>query len=193
MQKGLSLRSFLAEGGQTQVLILAGIVILIAVAGGIFFLGRMTTPKPQPSPLSTEAPAKVEDPTANWKTSISKGGEFSFKYPPSWYPEDNPGYPGGNNVGFFLVGTKADHGYGDHKGNEVFTFELSDDNRSLADLKNNYYKDATELTISGKPALRTSFNLFIIKPSQTKVLNIVGGTEEARKYIDQILSTFRFD
>lgn len=79
------------QKGQAQVLILAGIVILIAVAGGVFYWGRLTAPKPQPqtaaisspqpSPLSTEASAKVEDPTANWKTYTNEEYRYLFKYP----------------------------------------------------------------------------------------------------------------
>ena len=81
------------QKGQTQVLILAGIVILLALAGGIFFLGRLTAPKtqtpvvtssPQPSDLSTEASAKVENPTTNWKTYTNSTYGYSFKYPEDW-------------------------------------------------------------------------------------------------------------
>lgn len=87
MQKGLPLRSFLAEGGQTQVLILAGIVLTIALAGGIFYLGRVTAPKPQnvttsPQPSPTLSQTSSPDPTANWKTYTTE--EFSIKYPPSY-------------------------------------------------------------------------------------------------------------
>ena len=79
------------QKGQTGILILTGIVILIAVAGGIFFLGRVSVPKPeapvatsspQPSPLSTETPAQVEDPTTNWKTYTDSQYKFTLKYPP---------------------------------------------------------------------------------------------------------------
>lgn len=72
------------QKGQVQVLILAGIVILVAVAGGIFFLGRITAPKPQTqTPVTTSSPQPFPtsvDETANWKTYSTK--EIYFKYPP---------------------------------------------------------------------------------------------------------------
>lgn len=95
-QKGLPLRSFLAESGQTQVLILAGIVLLLAVAGGVFYWGRLTAPKPQPqTPVTTSSPQPSPTPTdasrepngsaktADWKTYIRKN-VFEIKYPPNW-------------------------------------------------------------------------------------------------------------
>jgi hypothetical protein len=81
-QKGLPLRSPLAEGGQTQVLILAGIVILLLVAGGIFFLGRITAPKSEaPVTTSSPQPSPTTDPNVNWKTYTNARYGFSFKYP----------------------------------------------------------------------------------------------------------------
>lgn len=86
-QKGLPLRIFLAEGGQTQILILAGIVILVAVAGGIFYLGRISAPKPQnvatssPQPSTTLSPTTSPDPTANWKTYTNARHAYTIQYP----------------------------------------------------------------------------------------------------------------
>ena len=174
------------------------IVLLIAAAiGGYLFYTNYSNNRSKiiSSPTIqqvTQPSSTTTDEIANWKTYTSKYGEFSFKYPPNWYTENVPGFPEGNNVSFFLVGTKADHGYGDHKGNEVFSFELSDDNRTLEELQKNYYSNATNLTVSSKPAIKTTFNLYIIKPSVTKKLNLVGGLKEAQQYLDQILSTFKF-
>lgn len=78
------------QKGQAQVLILAGIVLAIALAGGIFYLGRITTPKPenvitsspQPSPAPDETVYTESDRSANWKTyTNTKEPKFSFKYP----------------------------------------------------------------------------------------------------------------
>lgn len=105
-QKGLPLRSFSAEGGQTGILILVGIVILIAVSGGIFYLGRITTPKPpastqrgeqpqnistpspQPSPIPDETVYTEASRSANWKTYKNNRFNFSFSYPWHWELED---------------------------------------------------------------------------------------------------------
>lgn len=129
---------------------------------------------------------------ADWKTYIFKSNEFSFQYPSIWYPNENQNYPGGNNISFFLNGSKADHGFGDHVGNEVFSLEISDDKRTLQELKNNYYPTATVSVIAGKDAIITSFNLYIIKMSSSKNLTIVGGIKAADLYRDQILSTLKF-
>lgn len=117
---------------------------------------------------------------------------FIFKYPVEWYAVEHPDYPGGNNISFFLIGTKADHGYGDHKGNEVFSLEFSEDKRSLDELKNNYYPGSTSLTIAEKPAIKTSFGLIIVKPTTDTKLNLVTGIEEAKPYVSQILPSFKF-
>ena len=191
------------QKGQMQVFILIGIIILVSFAGGAYYLGRQTLslrgasetsdaailPTSSPTPNVSPAPSDAGE-MANWKTYTHSS--FIFKYPDNWYPEDNPDYPGGNNVSFFLVGTKADHGYGDYKGNEVFSFEFSEDGRLLEELKRDYYQNAVELMVGDKPAIKTSFGLLIVKSSANKKLNIVGGIEAAKPYLDQILSTFRF-
>lgn len=141
-------------------------------------------------PVETNLDPTLLDKNANWKTYTNN--EFSFKYPGNWYSEENPQYPGGNNISFFLEATKADRGYADHIGNEVFSFELSEDQTELKDLKQQYYPDATDLTIVDKPAIRTSFDLYIIKISKDKTLKIVGGLKEGSKFTSDILSTFKF-
>ncbi|MBI2039583.1 hypothetical protein HYT18_00745 [Candidatus Microgenomates bacterium] len=84
------------QRGQTQVLILAGIVILVAIAGGIFWLGRETLPRqdssgqavpesqapvttPQPSP--TDETANPDSIGANWKTYTNNEFSFVIKHP----------------------------------------------------------------------------------------------------------------
>lgn len=163
-----------------------GIGILIGITG--YFLGTKNI-KPSTSTVSV-SPTPTPDPTANWKTYTHSN--FTLKYPEIWYFKDNPNYPGGNNVSFFPVGKEADYGYGDHEGSEAFSLEFSNDNRTLEDLKKNYYQNAINLMIGGKPAIKTPFNLLIIKPSEDKELKIVGGIEAAKPYLDQILSTFKF-
>lgn len=79
------------------------IIILVAAALGGYFIYQKQTKSassPQPSPLSTETPAKVEDPTANWKTyqgisntTYNKPIAFSLQYHPTWYLESNILYP----------------------------------------------------------------------------------------------------
>lgn len=92
MQKGLPLRSLLAEGGQILIWIITG-VLVIAIAGGAYYLGRSTSPKPSapptvtsqtPQPIPSAAPTSTPDETANWKTYTDNIDHFTIKYPPSW-------------------------------------------------------------------------------------------------------------
>lgn len=93
-----TLRLVTNQKGQAGILILVGIVILIAVAGGIFYLGRITAPKPHTqTPVTTSSPQPFPTPTdasrepngsaktADWKTYIRKN-VFEIKYPPNWQP-----------------------------------------------------------------------------------------------------------
>lgn len=65
------------QKGQTQVLILAGIVILLAVAGGIFYLGRTTLPRqdssgqaaPKPQPQNQSINSLKPSPQFNFITA----------------------------------------------------------------------------------------------------------------------------
>lgn len=94
------------QKGQTGILILTGIVILIAVVGGIFFLGRVTAPKPEapvttssPQPSASPQPTPTSDPTANWKTYASEFG-YSFKYPANfWITSVQTSKPGVATIG----------------------------------------------------------------------------------------------
>src|SRR3989338_410400 len=68
--------------------ILAGILLMILVATGTFFLGKSQNNQnasipSTPSPLPSEALAKegTPDPTDNWETYINTKYKYQFKYP----------------------------------------------------------------------------------------------------------------
>lgn len=75
----------MSQKGQIQILI--GILILVIIAGGAYFLGKSSGPKPS-TPITSQTPqptpSPTPDPTANWK--IYTGKYVTFEYPPEWNP-----------------------------------------------------------------------------------------------------------
>lgn len=83
----------MTQKGQIQILI--GILILVIVAGGAYFLGKSNvkpstpvvsqTSQPTPSltPDASPAPTGARE-TANWKTYTDSANGFLFKYPNNW-------------------------------------------------------------------------------------------------------------
>jgi hypothetical protein len=55
------------QKGQLPIFILVGILVIVAVAGGAYYLGRSTSPKPSPTPVVTSTPTPSPDtsPTPN--------------------------------------------------------------------------------------------------------------------------------
>lgn len=98
------------QKGQISIFLLVGILI-IAVAGGAYFLGKSTSPKPTATPTvisqtpqPTATPSSTPDETAKWKTYIGEtaytndgSSTFQIKYPSEWQIEDNMLYPIGKN------------------------------------------------------------------------------------------------
>lgn len=71
------------QKGQIFIFLLIGILI-IAAAGGAYYLGRSTSPKSSPSPVITSPTPQPSplDETTNWKTYTNDEFKFSFKYHP---------------------------------------------------------------------------------------------------------------
>lgn len=119
MQKGHACRPASPRGEQagfTPILVLVGILVLITVTGGAFYLGNSLqkpiqsqnpvstsaipnpspvaisqTPQPTHSPLPTQTAIPTNE-TANWKTYTNTKLGFSFKYPPeASVTESKPG------------------------------------------------------------------------------------------------------
>ncbi len=75
------------------LLIVLGIVLLIAIGGGTYFLGKSSisnnnTNQPSPTPIVTKEPTITQSPTptsdattSNWKTYTNNELGFSIKYP----------------------------------------------------------------------------------------------------------------
>lgn len=98
------------QRGYSLILILAGIVVIMALVGGAYYLGRSNTPKlspnpvitsefPKPSPTAvvtseTPVPTPVSslfpDETANWPVYKNSTFGFQLKYPPNWLVHEQP-------------------------------------------------------------------------------------------------------
>lgn len=82
------------QKGQTPILIIVGILVVVVIAGGAYYLGRTTNPKPSPTPVVTSQspqPTPNASPTptdagetANWITYTNIKANYSFKYPTDW-------------------------------------------------------------------------------------------------------------
>lgn len=85
------------QKGQALIFLLLGILLLVGVASGTYYLGRQTTSKPPPaSVVTTPIPQTTPTPsltsasnneTANWKTYT--GELYSFKYPSDYKPTED--------------------------------------------------------------------------------------------------------
>lgn len=76
------------QKGSIQLIVI-GIVVLVIVAAGAFYLGKqVSTPKPQSQTSTTQptisqpSPSPTPDETANWKTYTNQGLGFTIKYLP---------------------------------------------------------------------------------------------------------------
>lgn len=125
--------------------------------------------------------------TEGWKAYTNSKVNFSFKYPVTWYYQDDSSYGGadpGSTYAFYVSGTKADPTYGDHSGNEVFVVGILDRDESVA--KN--FEKATKY-VDGKPVLESESFVQIL--GNNKIVHL-GFKGEGGSYLDQILSTFKF-
>lgn len=82
------------QKGITSIVTLACILLIVAIAGGAYYLGRQTPPKLQPSPI----PSPINK-TLNWKTYTNKTLGIEFKYPIS--VDDS--YKGGGEISPFMT------------------------------------------------------------------------------------------
>lgn len=66
--------------------VLAGILVLFAVVGGVYYLGatKSAVPKVQEQAVSQTLKPTATDETANWKTFSNSRYNFSFNYPANW-------------------------------------------------------------------------------------------------------------
>lgn len=91
------------QKGFAPILILLGIVFILAVAGGAFYVGKIVstppeilpviTPTPKLFPTSIISPTSIIDETANLKTYSNEKYKISFKYPPLLSPCLGLNYP----------------------------------------------------------------------------------------------------
>lgn len=195
------------QKGQAQVLILAGIVILIAVAGGIFFLGRITAPKPQtpvvtssPQPSPTPQSTPTSDETVNWKKYINTGYKFSMRYPARLIPKEQTSDTFLLNV-FFKNPKETLYPLRDDFSVEIrnqskLEEEISYRRWQLSHSIVNDIKE-TKITKDGFEGARLDYNFTSADQVYLKTIVIISGgymytIGGETSLTDQILSTFKF-
>jgi len=75
------------HNGFSLPMILLGILIIIAVAGGAYYLGTLKNKPQTQNPVVTSqtvppSPSPISDLTANWKTYINTAYGYQISYPP---------------------------------------------------------------------------------------------------------------
>ncbi len=69
------------QKGIAPILILVGILITAAIAGGAYYFSRPSTPPVQTSPVPQATPT---DPTSSWKTYTNNKIGYQIMYPSDW-------------------------------------------------------------------------------------------------------------
>ena len=188
------------QKGQVPVLILVGILLIAAVAGGAYYLGTKKPATITPSPITDTNPVPngtgetvytESDRSANWKTYTGSGinASINFKYPPSTdvevYKYTTQLYVGYTNQEWFnkINDLKVNESFSDQREKRT---KLSS---GKVDSSQNYVIFRDE---SSDSAQSENFNYLkaYILDDQTIVQIIL--SEDNIEVFDQILSTFSF-
>lgn len=174
-------------------------LLILASFGTYAVLNSQTTSQPAPTPIVQVSPSLTPDPTADWKTYVSKYG-YSFQYPPEL---DLPTKP--SSFAYDVLLENSQYNIGICKPNYC---ELPEFN----DIPLNFVKESvkkTTETIGGKPAYRISGELKMPTGNINTIIDVITLNEnqqmqiqtnalnsadlsETTKVLDQILSTFKF-
>lgn len=89
----------LMQKGFAPILILVEILVIMAVAGGVYYFAKFQSVKPQNSlvsqtsqPTINPQPTQTSNETVSWKTYTNTKYGFTFRYPPFWDLETLGGY-----------------------------------------------------------------------------------------------------
>ena len=208
---------YIRQKGFVELLII-GIVLLLAVAGGAYYFGTQKSQAPvtsSPSPIAQVSllPTPIPDETANpdsiganWKTYTDSKYNYSINYPPDWKTEtmEYGVYLGKASVGGYAYG-EASVGVGVLPSTLSIEEYLSRYNNSFS---GSSPKRVGTFTIGGslgeKWDINTyqspntdSFVVFLTRNDQTyyvsKSMFNIDQAREHNKEVDQVISTFRFE
>ncbi len=171
-------------------LFILGLIILAGAVYAGVTIGRKQNP-PEVIPQAVEA-SPTPDETADWETFLYTDSLFSFKYPPTWFYEDNSvagGAKPGTTFAFFEQGVTPDSSYGDHIGNELFVVSYSEGKFTVDQEKGNL-KNPLDIIVNNKPAIRSDTIVKII--TNQGLIHLGIRYKQNQQYVDQILSTFKF-
>lgn len=182
--------------GFVAPVVLVGILLLLVVIGGAYYLGKLSSSVPLPSPVVTP-PSPTSNPAVAWKTYTNNVFGLSFKYP--------------GNIFVYQGSPQPDAQYWSNKVNGGAPLELGEDgvwmNLSVSNLNEtnmNYYKNRTtpdKWTVSHdlpKPYAEVSYSYTAVQLRGNVLYKIFVAAfkdDKLAKYrdiFDQILSTFKF-
>lgn len=206
------------EKGFSSLIIILGVILIIGILVGTYYLGRVDI-KPAPSiqPITENPTQSVatqqpqvpadSDETVNWKTFTSSGISLSFKYPTDC---ESPK----EGVAVISLSCYADKNIDRTWGTVVtnndltitINYERNTNNESLDDYLNRTKKtyrtltDLRDLTIGGQPTkawkstnqlVNNDFYHVIYNGSSIDIVKHPVETTKQKEF-DQILSTFKF-
>ena len=198
------------QKGFTTILILVGIVFVVIIAGGAYYLGKSGGTKQSPAPVVTSqtpqpSPTSTVEEVSTWKIYNSKKYGYSFKYPTEWSSEEIiPARPDelteqncwepAADIEMGVTVKKDSINSGELKGLGDNQIQIS---KSYSQVSGVLYR--TRGTGEGGSLYRQDFiftknnNYYWISLSaRYKGPNTTQTEESANKIFDQILSTFKF-